>query len=197
MDYLERLGITTLTEEDNNLSLALGGLQKGISPLEMAAAYAAIANDGEYIEPVFYQNIKNHSGETIITSKQDTRRVFSKETAFILKELLTQPVEGSNGTATYCKINGIDVAAKTGTTDSNYDRWLCGFTPYYTGVTWYGYDQNETVNFNKMKSCWFDLGKCNVKNSYWFKNSIFRKAIFCSSCYCLCRDRIKSKNRMY
>ena len=56
MDYLERLGITTLTEEDNNLSLALGGLQKGISPLEMAAAYAAIANDGQYIEPVFYQN---------------------------------------------------------------------------------------------------------------------------------------------
>ena len=145
MDYLERLGITTLTEEDNNLSLALGGVQKGISPLEMAAAYAAIANDGQYIEPVFYQNIKNHSGETIITAKQDTRRVFSKETAFILKDLLTQPVEGSNGTATYCKINGIDVAAKTGTTDSNYDRWLCGFTPYYTAATWYGFDNNETV----------------------------------------------------
>ena len=112
MNYLEKLGITTLTEEDNNLSLALGGLQKGISPLEMAAAYAAIANDGEYIEPAFYQNIKNHSGKTIITPKQDKRRVFSKETAFILKNLLTQPVVGSNGTATYCKINGIDVAAK-------------------------------------------------------------------------------------
>ena len=148
IDYLEDLGITTLTEEDNNLSLALGGLEKGISPLEMAAAYATIANDGQYIEPVFYQNIKDNSGTIIITPKQDKKRVFSKETSYILKSLLTQPVVGSNGTATYCKINGIDVAAKTGTTDSNYDRWLCGFTPYYTGVTWYGYDQNETVDFN-------------------------------------------------
>lgn len=147
--YLEKMGITTLTEEDNNLTLALGGLQKGISPLEMASAYATIANDGEYIEPTFYKDIKDNSGKTLVKPKQKKERVFSKETAFILKDLLTQPVEGKNGTATYCKINGIDVAAKTGTTDSNYDRWLCGFTPYYTGVTWYGYDQNETVNFNK------------------------------------------------
>ena len=186
MDYLERLGITTLTEEDNNLSLALGGLQKGISPLEMAAAYAAIANDGQYIEPVFYQNIKNHSGETIITAKQDTRRVFSKETAFILKDLLTQPVEGSNGTATYCKINGIDVAAKTGTTDSNYDRWLCGFTPYYTGVTWYGYDQNETVNFNKRNPAgliWANVMSrihTGLKTAYFEKPSSVQAVTVCA-----------------
>ena len=48
--------------------------------------------------------------------------------------MLTEPVQGQNGTATYCKIAGVDVAAKTGTTDENYDRWLCGFTPYYTAV---------------------------------------------------------------
>ena len=149
MNYLEKMGITTLTEEDNNLTLALGGLQKGISPLEMAGAYATIANDGEYIEPVFYKEIKNHFNDIIMTPKQEKRRVVSKETAYIVQELLTQPVKGANGTATYCNIDGMDVAAKTGTTDSNYDRWLCGFTPYYTAVTWYGYDQNETVEFNK------------------------------------------------
>lgn len=149
MNYLEKMGVTTLTEEDNNLTLALGGLQKGISPLEMAGAYATIANDGEYIEPVFYKEIKNHFNDIIMTPKQEKRRVFSKETAYIVQELLTQPVKGSNGTATYCNIEGMDVAAKTGTTDSNFDRWLCGFTPYYTAVTWYGYDQNETVEFNK------------------------------------------------
>ena len=182
MDYLERLGITTLTEEDNNLSLALGGLQKGISPLEMAAAYAAIANDGEYIEPVFYQNIKNHSGETIITSKQDTRRVFSKETAFILKELLTQPVEGSNGTATYCKINGIDVAAKTGTTDSNYDRWLCGFTPYYTAATWYGFDENETIEYNKRNPAGLLWANVMSKIHAGLKNANFEKPSTISTC---------------
>ena len=147
--FLEKMGVTTLTEEDNNLVLALGGLQKGISPLEMAGAYATIANDGVYIEPTFYNKIENKNGTLIIKSKQKSRRVFSKEVAYILKELLTQPVTGTNGTATYCAISGIDVAAKTGTTDENYDRWLCGFTPYYTAVTWYGYDQNESIHFNK------------------------------------------------
>ena len=146
--YMEKMGISTLTKEDESLVLALGGLQVGISPLEMAAGYATIANDGEYIEPVFYSRIDNKSGENILEPKQETRRVFSKEVAYILKSILTQPVVGNNGTATYCKISGVDVAAKTGTTDENYDRWLCGFTPYYTAVTWYGYDQNETVEFN-------------------------------------------------
>ena len=148
INYLKKMGITSLTKKDETLSLALGGLEKGISPLEMAAAYATIANDGEYIEPKFYTTILNKSGDVIVESKQEKRRVFSKEVAYILKSLLKEPVEGKNGTATYCAINGIDVAAKTGTTDENYDRWLCGFTPYYTAATWYGFDQNETINFN-------------------------------------------------
>ena len=148
INYLKKMDITSLTKKDETLSLALGGLEKGISPLEMAAAYATIANDGEYIEPKFYTTILNKSGDVIVESKQEKRRVFSKEVAYILKSLLKEPVEGKNGTATYCAINGIDVAAKTGTTDENYDRWLCGFTPYYTAATWYGFDQNETINFN-------------------------------------------------
>ena len=146
--YLEKMGITTLTEEDENLVLALGGLQKGISPLEMAGAYAMIANDGVYIEPTFYNNINNKAGETIIKTSQDKKRVVNADVAYIVKELLTQPVIGSKGTATYCKIAGMDVSAKTGTTDENYDRWLCGFTPYYTAATWYGFDENETIESN-------------------------------------------------
>lgn len=147
--YLEKMGISTLTEEDKSLVLALGGLQKGISPLEMAAAYATIANDGEYIEPTFYSSIDNKSGKKILKTTQKKRKVVSKEVAYIVKEILTQPVVGNNGTATYCKISGVDVAAKTGTTDENYDRWLCGFTPYYTAVTWYGFDENESIEYNK------------------------------------------------
>lgn len=146
--YLEKMGITTLTENDEGLPLALGGLDKGISPLQMAGAYSTIANDGVYIEPSFYTQIDRRDGSKVLESKQESRRVFSEEVAYILKSLLTQPVVGSNGTATYCKISGVDVAAKTGTTDENYDRWLCGFTPYYTAVTWYGFDQNETIDFN-------------------------------------------------
>lgn len=147
--YLKKMGITSLTAEDETLVLSLGGLQKGISPLEMAGAYATIANDGEYIEPTFYSSIENEAGKTILKTEQEKRRVVSKEVAYIVKDILTQPVKGANGTATYCKISGVDVAAKTGTTDDNYDRWLCGFTPYYTAVTWYGYDENESIEYNK------------------------------------------------
>ena len=145
--YLEKMGITSLTEKDENLSLALGGLDKGVTPLEMAAAYATIANDGEYIEPTFYTKVNNSEGKTIIKTEQKETKVFSEEVAFILKQLLKQPVEGENGTAQICKIDGIDIAAKTGTTNENYDKWLCGFSNYYTAVTWYGYDISETINY--------------------------------------------------
>jgi len=146
--YLKKMGITTLNDKDVNLALALGGLDQGISPLEFAGAYSSIANDGIYIEPTFYTKINSHSNETVLISKQKKRRVISKDAAFILKQLLTEPVTGSAGTATYCSISGMDVAAKTGTTNENYDRWLCGFTPYYTAVCWYGFDMNESINFN-------------------------------------------------
>ena len=148
--HMKKMGITSLTKKDENPSaIALGGLDKGISPLEMAGAYSTIANDGTYIEPTFYMKIERRNGWTLLKSKQKSKKVMSKETAYVLKELLTQPVLGTNGTATYCKINGVDVAAKTGTTDENYDRWLCGFTPYYTATCWFGFDINETINFNK------------------------------------------------
>lgn len=148
--YMKKMGITSLTKKDENPSaIALGGLEKGISPLEMAGAYSTIANDGTCIEPTFYMKVERKNGWTILKSKQKSKRVISKETAYVLKELLTQPVLGTNGTATYCKINGVDVASKTGTTDENYDRWLCGFTPYYTATCWFGFDINETINFNK------------------------------------------------
>ena len=146
--YLEKMGITTLNEKDVNLALSLGGLDLGISPLEFAGAYSTIANDGIYIEPTFFTKIDSHSNETILVSTQKKRRVISKDSAFILKQLLTEPVTGSAGTATYCAIPGMDVAVKTGTTNDNYDRWLCGFTPYYTAVCWYGFDMNESINFN-------------------------------------------------
>lgn len=146
--YLKKMGITTLTDGDANLALALGGIEKGISPLEMAAAYSTIANDGVYIEPIFYSKITTSDGSIFLEPKQQTKKVFSKSVAYIVKELLTQPVEGSHGTAQNCAIPNIDVAAKTGTTDDNYDRWLCGFTNYYTAVTWYGYDYNEKINYS-------------------------------------------------
>lgn len=147
--YMRKMGISTLTKTDENLNLALGGLDKGISPLELCAAYACIANDGVYIKPTFYIKVENSIGKKVIESKPEKKKVISKEVSYIIKSLLTEPVTGSNGTANYCKIKNIDVAAKTGTTNEEYDRWLCGFTPYYTAVTWFGFDLNETIKFNR------------------------------------------------
>ena len=144
LDFLKSVGLKHLDDElDNNLQLALGGLTNGASPLEMAAAYGAIANDGVYIEPTFYTKVVDGDGNIILEPKQESRTVMSKAAAYVVKEVLTQPVKA--GTATNCSISGMSVAAKTGTTNNDYDRWLCGFTPYYAAATWYGYDENETV----------------------------------------------------
>ena len=145
---MEKMGITSLDEKREGLAMSIGGLTNGISPLEMAGAYATIANNGVYIEPTFYTKVTDINGETVLTPNQTTTRVMSEQNAYIAKELLTQPVVGSQGTATYCSIKGIDVAAKTGTTNDNYDRWLCGFTNYYTATTWYGFDENEEIRYS-------------------------------------------------
>lgn len=149
MEYLKKMGVTTLDDEkDNNLALSIGGLTWGISPLEMAATYAMIANDGTYIEPTFYSKVEDSEGKVVLEPGQRVERVCSVETAYLIKDMLTSVVEGAQGvagTATYCRIKGMDVAAKTGSTNDYKDRWLCGFTNYYAGATWLGYDDPERV----------------------------------------------------
>ena len=145
IEFLKSVGITSLDDEsDNVLPLALGGLTWGVTPLQMAGAYAAIANDGLYLEPTFYTKVVDSNGNSVLEANQDTRRVMSEAAAYVVKEVLTQSVK--TGTSTTCAIEGFDVATKTGTTNKDYDRWLCGFTPYYTATVWYGYDNNATVS---------------------------------------------------
>ena len=142
--YLQKLGISTLVESDKNLPLALGGIA-GLLPIEMCAAYGAIANDGQYIEPALYTKVLDSQNKTILENSQETRQVFSEQTAYILTDMMRDVVRGANGTATYVKIGGNPVAAKTGSTDENKDRWFCAFTPYYVGTVWYGFDQPKRV----------------------------------------------------
>lgn len=155
IDYLRKMGVSTLYKtgevegkDDSVLSLSIGGITDGISPLEMAAAYATIANDGVYIEPTFYTKVTDSSGNVVLTPNQKTERVFTEQNAYITRSIIEEPVTASYGTATYCKIPGMETCAKTGTTDDNCDRWLCGFTPYYTAACWFGYDNNEEVRKN-------------------------------------------------
>lgn len=201
--YLEKMGVSSLTEKDNALPLALGGEDRGITPLEMAGAYATIANDGEYIEPTFYTYISDSRGKKVFKSTQKKTKVFSKEVAYIIKDLLKQPVEGSHGTATNCRINGMDVAAKTGTTNENYDKWLCGFTTYYTAVTWYGYDQNESISYggkSPASQMWSTVMKnihSDLPKTTFTKPSSLKQAEVCSKTGLLANSKCQDTHTEY
>lgn len=141
-EFLESVGIGPISDSQKNMSMALGSIEA--SPLQMAAAYSAIANDGVYIEPTFYTKVEDSEGNIILETEQETRTVMSSGTAYIVKELLTEVVR--SGAGGYAAISGISVGVKTGTSSDDVDRWFCGFTPYYTAATWFGYDSDrETV----------------------------------------------------
>ncbi len=143
IEYLKKMGITTLDDTaDANPALSIGGLSKGISPLEMAGAYASIANDGVYTTPIFFTKVVDSSGNTVLTANQEKTRVISEQNAYIARSIIEEPVK-SGGTATYCSIPGMETCAKTGSTDDYVDRWLCGMTPYYTAACWFGYDKGQ------------------------------------------------------
>ena len=144
VEFLKSAGITSIQPAQENITLALGGAD--VSPLEMAGAYSAIANDGVYIEPTFYTKVVDGDGKTILEPNQETRTIMSSSAAYIVKELLTEVIR--SGSYGFAGISGISVGAKTGTTNDDYDRWFCGFTPYYTGAVWYGYDQKEQIIYN-------------------------------------------------
>lgn len=147
IEYLKKMGITTLDDEkDLSGALAIGGLSRGITPLEMAGAYAMIANDGVYTTPTFYTKVVDSNGNTVLTPSQQKTRVISEQNAYITRSIVQEPVT-SGGTASFCKISGMETCAKTGSTDKYKDRWLCGMTPYYTAACWWGFDTPETLTY--------------------------------------------------
>ncbi len=144
--YTKDLGITTLTDGDNNQSLALGGITKGVTNLDLTSAYATIANGGEYNKPIFYTTVVDHQGNVILDNRDNSsRRVLKETTAWLLtsamKDVMTQ---GTGGPANF---SGMAVAGKSGTTTKNKDTVFAGFTPYYTAVIWGGYDDNTPQSY--------------------------------------------------
>lgn len=168
IEYLHAFGLNTYTEkEDSVLSLAIGGAYNGSTTLQMAAAYATLANDGVYIEPTFYSKLVDANGNTVLKPEQETHRVISAANAYIVKQILMDVVTGAQGTANECYMTNIDVAAKTGTTDDDSDTWLCGFTPYYAAATWNGYPQASGVsmyNVGNARKLWANVMKSVHKN---------------------------------
>ena len=167
ISYLRKSGITTLDDKgDANLALAIGGLHYGISPLEMAGAYATIANDGVYITPTFYTKVVDSEGKTVMTPKQEKTRVYSEQVAYLTRSIAEEPVK-SGGTATYCAIPGMETCAKTGSTDEYKDRWLCGMTPYYTAACWRGFDVPEPLRWGGEGSKTYSVDGRNPAGQLW------------------------------
>ena len=143
-EYAESFGITTLTDTDKNLSLALGGLTKGVTNIELTGAYATIANSGTYLEPKLYTVVYDHDGNVLLdkSDTQDTRQVLKDTTAWLLTDAMKDVMTSGTGTRAYFG-STMAQAGKSGTTTSNRDCLWAGYTPYYTCVVWGGYDDNS------------------------------------------------------
>ena len=160
--YLLNFGISSLVEnrvtEDGKVysdltpTLCLGGITDGVSNLELTAAYAAIANNGIYTEPIFYTRVLDRNGKIIIDNTPESHTVLKESTAFLLTDAMKDSIdiEPLFNTAIIsgsyvCAIPDMSVAGKSGTTSDNNDAWFVGYTPYYTAGIWMGYDNNGSV----------------------------------------------------
>ena len=143
--YARQLGISTLVTEGpvndvNPASLALGGLTKGVIPLEMANAMATLGAGGMYNEPVAILKIVTRDGKVLFEHKPKSQRVVSAKSAYILTDLLQSVVNAGTGTGAGI---GRPAAGKTGTTDTHKDAWFVGYTPNLAAAVWIGNDDGE------------------------------------------------------
>jgi len=153
----ENLGFTTLVAgetrdgkmvTDKSLSMALGGLTDGVTVEEMTAAYATFVNAGQYNKPTTYSKVIDSSGKVVLENKVENKRAMSPQTAYIMQNMLTGVVK--NGTGTSANLGDIYCGGKTGTTNSNKDRWFMGFTPNYVAGVWMGYEIPKAMGGSNM-----------------------------------------------
>ncbi|HAG10928.1 MAG TPA: penicillin-binding protein 1A [Desulfotomaculum sp.] len=140
VNFAKGLGITV--DPNNGASMALGGLHKGVTPLQMATAYAAFANGGFYIEPTAILKVEDQEGKVLKEYKSDPQLAMKPTTAFLITSMLKDVVD--HGTGTNARLNR-PAAGKTGTTDEGKDLWFVGYTPSLAGAVWIGYDSNKPM----------------------------------------------------
>ncbi|MBR4721291.1 MAG: PBP1A family penicillin-binding protein [Clostridia bacterium] len=152
----KKYNFSSIIPDDKNYSpLSLGGLTKGVSVKEMAAAYSVFVNKGVYITPHTYTKVLDSTGKVLLEFTPKSSRVLSEANAFIMTSFLYEVVNGSAGTGRSAKLANMPTYGKTGTTNSNHDKWFVGFTPYYVGAVWYGYDNKpQGVSTNASVSIW-------------------------------------------
>ena len=135
-------------EEDNNLSIALGGLTDGISPLQLAQSYLPFANQGKYSDAYTIRKITDANGTILYEHQDTTKQVMNPENAYILTNMLRSVVD--DGTGHRLDLN-FPIAGKTGTTgftsiDGNRDAWMVAYNQEYVACCWLGFDKPDNTH---------------------------------------------------
>lgn len=195
-DYLQNLGFTTLVDNytdssgntytDIALPLALGGLTKGVTNLELTNGFASIANGGTHYKTSFYTKIYDHDGNLLLENDNEGQQVMKESTAWLLTNAMEDVIK--SGTATKARFKKISLAqaGKSGTTTHNKDLWFVGYTPYLTGGVWSGYDDSSAQSSGSYtKEIWRaimeQLSK-KSKHKTFTKPSSITTASICTKC---------------
>lgn len=143
---VEKMGITTLVDSgaysDVNLAMALGGLSKGVNPLEMASAYGVLATNGLYNKPIALLKIVDRDGKVLYQAKPQSKRVVDAASAYLTTNMLEDVLVSGTGGGMGI---GRPAAGKTGTTDTYIDAWFVGYTPDLSTAVWVGDDNNKPM----------------------------------------------------
>ena len=145
--YAQEMGITTFVLEgaqnDRNLATSLGGLTKGVTPLELTSAYGTFANKGIHVDPVVIVKVLDRNGKVLEQAEEKQRSVISENSAAELTSMLQTVIQ--KGTGTHANI-GRPAAGKTGTTSDYHDAWFVGYTPDLVAGVWIGNDNNASLH---------------------------------------------------
>ena len=147
MELLEKYGLSTVATDTsvpvndaNAAALALGAMTEGVTPLEMALAYGTFPSGGYRNKGIAYTKVTDSEGNVLLESKTEETKVLDEGVAWIMTDVLKSVV--TNGLGRAASISGVQSGGKTGTTDSSYDIWFCGFVPKYSAALWIGTDKN-------------------------------------------------------
>lgn len=146
LSYVQKMNFSKIVDNDFFPASSLGGLTNGVSTVEMASAYAALANNGTFRNPTCIKKITDSNGKMVVNDNKltKTKEVYKPNAAYTMTDIL----EGVliRGTAAGKGLSHMACAGKTGTTSDKKDGWFCGYTPYYSTAVWVGYDTPRTLD---------------------------------------------------